>query len=135
MILNGKRIFITEDNLINRSVMQLVLENEGAKVAFERWGKETCERLMAFAPVDVILLDLMFPDGISGLDLFDQIRAMPEFAAVPIIGVSAKDPDIAIVETQAKGFNGFIAKPINRFNLAKQVAAILEGEAVWHSES
>jgi two-component system, sensor histidine kinase and response regulator len=134
MILRGKRIFITEDNLTNRSVMQLLLEHEGAIIGFERFGRETCERLRAFAPVDIILLDLMFPDNISGYDVFDRIRAFPEFAAIPIIAVSATEPSVGVYTTQAKGFSGFISKPIDRRLFAQQIATVLDGEEVWYAE-
>lgn len=134
MLLKGKRIFLTEDNLTNRSVIQLLLERDGAIFAFERWGIETTERLQKFAPVDIILLDLMLPNNITGLDLFDQIRAIPAFEHVPIVAVSAKDPSIAIPEVQAKGFNGFIAKPINRLRFTQQIASIIAGEQIWHGD-
>jgi CheY-like chemotaxis protein len=132
-LLKDKRIFITEDNVVNRSVMQLILETEGAVIAFERWGTETEKRLRDFAPIDLIILDLMLPGEISGLDVFDNIRAIPEFTAIPIIAVSAKETDIAITETRAKGFNGFIGKPINRFKFAKQIAAVMNGESLWET--
>lgn len=132
MILKGKRIFITEDNVTNRSVMQMILEQQGAIIEFERWGRETCQRLKQFEPVDIILLDLMFPDGISGLDVFDQIRALPEFNHVPIVAVSAKEVDIAMAETRAKGFHGFIPKPINRLTFAQQILAVIEGKSTWN---
>lgn len=134
MLLKGKRIFLTEDNLTNRSVIQLLLERDGAIFAFERWGTETTERLQKFAPVDIILLDLMLPNNVTGLDLFDQIRALPAFEHVPIVAVSAKDPSIAIPEVQAKGFNGFIAKPINRLRFTQQIASIIAGEQIWHGD-
>ena len=73
MLLKGKRIFLTEDNLTNRSVIQLLLERDGAIFAFERWGTETTERLQKFAPVDIILLDLMLPDG-RGIDFLRARR-------------------------------------------------------------
>jgi len=133
MLLKGKRVFITEDNVTNRSVMQLLLEREGATVAFERWGLKTCERLRSFAPVDIILLDLMLPDGMSGLIVYDQIRALSEFENTPIIAVSAKEPDVAIAETQAKGFDGFIGKPINRMHFAQQIADVISGEHIWEA--
>ena len=131
MLLKGKRVFITEDNVTNRSVMQLLLEREGATVAFERWGLKTCERLRSFVPVDIILLDLMLPDGMSGLIVYDQIRALSEFENTPIIAVSAKEPDVAIAETQAKGFDGFIGKPIDGPRFPGFVQQLLAGGSVW----
>ena len=39
MLLVNKRIFIVEDNLANRTIMQLLLEKHGAQVSFEVAGK------------------------------------------------------------------------------------------------
>jgi CheY-like chemotaxis protein len=131
MPLKGKRIFIVEDNIPNRTIMQLSLEYEGAKTGIERWGTDTLERLQRFAPVDVILLDLMLPNNITGYDIFEQIRALPAFDAVPIVAVSASDPAVAIPRTQSMGFVGFIRKPINQNLFPRQILSIIEGEQIW----
>lgn len=133
MLLQGKRIFITEDNLTNRSIMQLLLEQEGATISFERWGRDTKRRITEFAPVDIVLLDLMFPNNITGFDVFDEIRDMPELQGVPIVAVSAKPADSAIPETQTKGFNGFISKPIDYTIFAQQIASLIAGEEIWYA--
>lgn len=133
MILKNKRIFITEDNLTNRSIMQLLLEREGAIISFERWGRDTQKHLEKFLPVDIILLDLMLPNNVSGFDVFDQIRDIPGMEGVPIVAVSAKMPDTAIPETRAKGFDGFISKPIDYTRFSKQIATLIQGEAIWYS--
>jgi CheY-like chemotaxis protein len=132
-ILKGKRVFIVEDNLSNRSVMQLLLEQSGALIAFERWGRDTVERLQAFYPVDIILLDLMLPNNVTGFQVFDLIRAEPAFASVPIIAISAMEAEEAIPKVHAKGFNGFISKPIKYDLFAHQIADVLEGKKVWYA--
>jgi CheY-like chemotaxis protein len=132
--LSGKRIFIIEDNVTNRAMMQLLLEREGAQVSFERWGSGANERLTAFAPIDIILLDLMFPNNVTGYDVFDKIRLMPEFNHVPIVAVSAAEPEIAIPQTHEKGFSGFISKPIDRYELfVQQILTIMEGTPIWYA--
>jgi CheY-like chemotaxis protein len=133
MHLKNKRVFIVEDNLQNRAIMQTLLEQNGALVAFDRWGVTTVEQLKRFTPVDVILLDLMYPNKITGFDIYKQIRAELEFASVPIIAVSAMDTSIAIPRTQALGFAGFITKPINYERFPRQVASVLNGEPVWYT--
>jgi len=132
MILQHKRIFIVEDNVANRAIQQLILEQHGAKTAIERWGVETVERLMAFRPVDVILLDLMFPNGITGYDIFDDIREHSEFAHIPIVAISASDPNDSIPKTKAHGFAGFIAKPINVVLFPQQILQVINKEPVWY---
>jgi CheY-like chemotaxis protein len=134
MLLKGKHIFIIEDNLQNRIVFQVALVRHGASVDFERRGGDAIARLNGSPHIDVILLDLMLADGISGFDLYDELRALPRFAEAIIIAVSAMDPSTAVPKVRAKGFNGFIAKPIDIHELPKQIARILEGERVWYKD-
>ncbi len=129
--LKNKRIVIVEDNAYNLAVMNTVLQLEGAKTAFERWGSTTIERLRSFSPVDLILLDLMFPGGVTGFQVFDKIRAHSEFAAIPIVAVSAMDPAIAIPQVRAHGFAGFIAKPIDIDQFPLQLAKLANHESLW----
>lgn len=133
MNLNGRRVFILEDNLENRIVYQIIFVHEGIIYEFDRWGRNTIERLKNFAPVDLIILDLMLPNNISGFDVFDQLRKDPKFETTPIIAVSASDPSSTIPKLQEKGFDGFIAKPIENARFVKQLAQILDGEPIWDS--
>jgi CheY-like chemotaxis protein len=133
MLLKDKRIFIVEDNIQNRVVFQMTLLRHGAIVDFERSGRDTISRLNTAAQQDLIILDLMLVDNISGLDLYDEIRQLPKHVDVPIIAVSAMDPALAIPKTRARGFAGFIAKPIDSHLFPKQIAALIAGEAVWHT--
>ena len=132
-LLDHARIFIIEDNVANRAIMQLLLEQQGAEISYERWGTTTVQKLMEFMPVDVILMDLMITSKISGYDLFDEIRAIEAFRNVPIVAVSASDPSDAIPRTRAKGFDGFIAKPVDYDQFPKQIARILDDEQVWYA--
>ena len=127
MLLEGKRIFVVEDNLENRIVVEVLLREQGAHVWHDRWGQQTVERLKACAPVDLVLLDLMFPKGITGYDIFDQIRAEQDFEQIPIVAISASDASEAIPKTRDKGFAGFISKPISVDKLPNQVKEYLDG--------
>jgi CheY-like chemotaxis protein len=129
--LQGKRIFVVEDNVENRVVYQIFFTHECAVFEFERWGAQTIVQMKRFKPIDLIILDLMLPRGLTGYHLFDQIRAQPEFADVPVIAISAADPSIAIPKVREKGFAGFIAKPIDGTRFAEQLRRILAGESLW----
>lgn len=135
MLLKDKHIFIVEDNLQNRVIFQIGLVRQGAIVEFERWGRNTIHQLQRMNQVDLIILDLMLADGMSGFDLYDEIRTMPKLASVPVIAVSAMDPSIAIPQVRARGFAGFIAKPIDNHEFPKQLASIIDGERVWYTGS
>lgn len=131
--LDNKRIFMVEDNLENRIIIQLALVRTNVKMEFDRWGRDTLRKLDWFSPVDLILLDLMLPHGESGYDIFSHIRKAPQFAKVPIAAVSAADPSVAIPKCRELGFAGFIAKPINDDIFVEQLAKLMSGEQVWYS--
>ncbi len=124
---------MVEDKLENRAIMQLLLEREGVKTAFERWGTDTMAQLRKFAPVDLILLDLNLPNNVTGYDVFTMIRAESQFAHVPVVAVSATDPAVAIPRARELGFAGFIAKPLDFELFPKQIISILQHERVWYT--
>jgi CheY-like chemotaxis protein len=135
MMLQGKSIFYIEDDIKNRLIVQVILEREGARVNFENWGRETVvERLRYALPVDLILLDLMFPRNVSGYDVFDLIRADETLAHVPIVALSAADPGVEVPKARAKGFSGFISKPVNLHTFGSQIQQVLEGRPAWALE-
>jgi two-component system, chemotaxis family, sensor kinase CheA len=134
MLLANKRIFMVEDNLNNKAITELLLEREGACIAADRWGVGVIDRLRRFAPLDIILMDLMLPREISGYDIFQQIRQLTEFNHVPVVALSAADVSTAIPKAQTMGFTGFISKPIDFLLFPHQIRWIIDGKAVWATE-
>jgi two-component system cell cycle response regulator DivK len=134
MLLKNRRIFIVEDNAAYVAIASNYLRYAGAIVESESWGLKVPGIILKHLPIDVILLDLMLPRNASGFDVFDQIRAVPELAAIPIIAVSAADPEVVMPQARERGFAGFISKPISA-SIVKHVAAVLEGKNVWKTDS
>jgi CheY-like chemotaxis protein len=134
-VLQNKRIFIVEDDSLNRLVFRLALTKAGAIVEFDSGGQNSLSVLQKFAPVDIILLDLMLARGQNGYDLFKDIRALSHFANTPIVAVSATDPSKGIARAKTDGFNGFIPKPIDSDLFPQQLAHILEGNPIWEVQA
>ena len=130
--LKDKYIFIIEDDVTNMSVYAVTFKRIGALVIQDYWNINTLKLLHSQPRIDAILLDLNLHYGINGYEIYDQIKAVPALADIPVIAVSAADPTTHISKTKEKGFAGFIGKPINPFKLPEQVAACLRGEAVWY---
>jgi two-component system, chemotaxis family, sensor kinase CheA len=130
MLLKHKRIFVVENNAGNLAILALYLERAGATVKFDRFGVNLAWVLQSHLPIDLILTDLALPNQVSGYVLLQQIRQVPQLANIPVIAVSASDPDQAIPRARALGFNGFIAKPINGA-IARYVNDVLNGKQVW----
>lgn len=130
--LKGKRILIVEDDVTNMAVYAAALRRSGAIVAQDFWNVNTVNMLLKYLPIDVILLDLMLRYQMDGYEIFDRIKKQPELADIPVIVVTAADPEVEIPKAKAKGFAGFIGKPISPTKFSKQIAACIDGEPVWY---
>jgi two-component system, chemotaxis family, sensor kinase CheA len=131
MNLQDKRIFVVEDNIGNLTITKTLLEAHGAVVATHRSGHDVLPHLKNFLPVDLIILDLMLPSGVTGYDILSAIRNHVEFNNVPIIAMSAIDRSKVIAEAKKRGFSGYIGKPINFTEFPKQIAEIIAGASIW----
>jgi CheY-like chemotaxis protein len=133
--LQGKRIFVVEDDVVNMAVFTVTLRQTGATIIQDAWNANTINMLIQHLPVDVILLDLMLRFRVSGYDIFDKIKANPRLDKIPIVAVSASDPEIEIPKAKEKGFVGFIGKPIDVYQFPIQIAACIKGEQIWYTRS
>ena len=131
-LLQGRHILIVEDNTLNRVVYQITLGVQGAYLDFDRWGREAIDRLKRSHDWDLIILDLMLYHGISGFDIFQEIRSMPEYDHIPIIAVSASEAAVAMPKARELGFSGYISKPVDEVHFANQVARVIAGEEIWY---
>lgn len=133
MPLTDKRILIIEDNSQNRVIYQMMMIKARAQVSFDRQGADGLHMLRTRKKYDLIILDLMLAQGISGFDVFKEIKAESDFSDIPIVAVSAADPAETIPKLQELGFDGFIAKPLDSKLFPRQLERILDGEKVWDS--
>src|SRR5688572_25118812 len=108
-LLAEKRFFYIEDDKQNREIIQMSIEMAGGQIEFEPWGlpEITVSRIKLYKP-NLILLDLMFPSGITGYDIYRSIRRDAALATCAVVAVSASDASIEIPKAQSLGFAGFI---------------------------
>jgi DNA-binding response OmpR family regulator len=137
MLLKDKRIVYIEDDLRNRKLVEMLVTEEGATIWFERWGvpSTALATVIAYWPIDLILLDLMFTHGYSGYDIYSMLRHQALLSKVPIVMVSAADAEVEMFKARQLGLTGYIAKPIDSDLFAQQLKDIMDGQAVWTSSS
>ena len=131
MLLQGKRVFVIEDDPSNLAIITTILRRHGASVPFETWGTGAVETLKLCLPIDLILLDLALPRGVSEYAIYDEIQNVPELEGIPTVVVSVADPTIEIPKAREKGLAGYISKPLSYPTFGKAIASILEGNQVW----
>ncbi len=112
--LEGVRVLLAEDNVVNQTVAIHLLKRLGMVVTPVGNGREALDSLRAH-PVDLVLMDCQMPE----LDGYDATRALragaagPQAALVPVIALTANalagDREMCL----DAGMNDYIAKPIN----------------------
>jgi two-component system cell cycle response regulator DivK len=106
-----KKITIVEDNELNLKLYQYMLRKIDAEIKFARDGQEALN-IITTDPPDLVLLDIQIP-GISGLDVIQKLRQMPEFAALPVIAVTAYSMVGDREKILAAGCTEYVSKPID----------------------
>lgn len=123
--LSGKRALVADDNATNRLILRAMLRGMGVDVTMVENGAEVVTAWQA-APFDLLLLDISMPvmDGVAALR---EIRAAQGDAPrVPAIAVTANAMKHQVEAYRAAGFDGHVAKPFRREDLAGAIAAALE---------
>lgn len=116
-------ILYIEDNSDNRKLVRRVLEAEGYAVVEAKDGQQAMERLQS-ERIDLALMDINMPE-VDGYTLTARIKAMPEFAKLPIVAVTANVMRGDRERSLQAGCDGYIQKPIDIDTLAQQVERFL----------
>ncbi|KAF2004486.1 two-component system protein A [Amniculicola lignicola CBS 123094] len=113
-----KRVLLAEDNPINQKIMQKILASLGfSDIDKANDGREAVDMsTKTLCPYDVILMDINMP-FLDGVAATKAIRAAG--LRTPIIAMTANALKGQAESYIAKGMTGYIAKPVDRHQLAK----------------
>ncbi len=119
---------IIDDNPNNIEVLNLLLQKEGVTSTTVQSLREAKQIIEEIGRVDVIFLDLEFPNG-DGFGFFKELKLMPHIADVAVIAYSVHTSEIDKV--RYAGFTGFLGKPLDMQRFPGQLKRILSGVPVW----
>ena len=118
------RLLVVEDEPENRLFIGLMLRNEGYDVLEAEDGFAAIEMLRAIPLPELILLDVMMP-GLNGWQVFEQIRQVPEWAAIPVVMLTALAQRADVERAVQLGVDGYLTKPFEPADLLHTIEETL----------
>ncbi|PIE28119.1 MAG: response regulator [Micrococcales bacterium] len=117
------RILVADDDRDIRDLVTFKLQQAGHRVTAVENGVQALESARRERP-DLLVLDVMMP-GLSGVDVTRELRTDSEFAAVPIILLTAKAQETDVEAGFAIGADDYVTKPFSPRELVSRVQAVL----------
>jgi len=118
-------ILLVEDDPDQAALAELRLTASGYQVHSVDRAKALSAYLRQQARPDLLLLDVMLPDG-NGFDILAQLRGRPEFSTLPIVLLTAKAELRDIRNGLALGTDGYVTKPYSKNQLAEVLNYVLK---------
>ena len=119
-----KKILIVDDQLEVRELVEVTLRVGNYQILKAKSGEEAIEIAKAEKPV-LIIMDIMMPGGMDGLEATRILKNDPETKDCKIIILTAKGQQSDIEKGFAAGADDYFTKPFSPLELIKKVEAFL----------
>lgn len=121
----GKRILVVDDSKINLKVADNILKPYDFKIVDAVSGFEALE-LAETQTFDLILMDIMMPK-MNGVECLRRLKEIPGFD-IPVVALTADAIEGQDEKYIQAGFNDYLSKPIDRYQLNRVLNKYLGGK-------
>ena len=125
------KILIVDDEIGILKILEITLQKEHFKHITTATTKEEALKALTKANFDIILLDVMLPDG-DGFSLCSSIR---QTTTAPILFISARSSDFDKLTGLSVGGDDYITKPFNPLEVVARIRAILRRQREYERKS
>ena len=127
--LQGRRILLAEDMVVNAEIMCMVLSMREMETDVAENGQAAVDMFANHEPgyYDAILMDMRMP-VMDGLEATRTIRALdkPDAASIPIIALTANAFDEDVQRSMQAGLNAHLSKPVEPDALFETLERLIE---------
>ena len=117
------KLLYVEDNEMNRDMLSRRLQRRGYEVLIAVDGEQGIAQATAERP-DLILMDMSLP-VVDGWEATRRLKAAPETASIPILGLTAHAMSTDRDKCLTAGCDDFDTKPIEIARLLEKIERLL----------
>jgi len=121
-----KKVLIVDDNPEVRRLVEMTLRVGEYKVFQAQSGQEAIEAAREKKP-DLIIMDIMMPGAMDGLEATRMLKNDPETKDISIIMLTAKGQEFDKEKGIEAGADDYFVKPFSPLELIKKVEEVLRG--------
>lgn len=121
-------ILLVEDNPINAMIAKNILQSHGHQVIHAEDGQQAVEQVQRCSGIDMILMDIHMP-VMDGMQATQAIKAMPDYAGIPIIALTAESFDDRVSKFLAVGMEDILTKPYTEEQMLQIIAKVARSRA------
>lgn len=118
-----KKILIVDDDPQVHKMLETVLTPKNYNLTFAENGRSAWEKIQINRP-DLMVLDIMMPE-MSGIELCQKVRAVPELKGILILMLSAKDSQSDRITGLKDGADDYVTKPFHVATLVNKIEYML----------
>jgi DNA-binding response OmpR family regulator len=119
-----KRVLIVEDQADIRKLIRMTLEFEPYEIHEAANGADGL-RLAVDVHPDLILLDVMMPGDLDGLQVCTRVRALPALQATRVVLLTARGQTQDRHAGQEAGADEYLIKPFSPLQLIETIERLM----------
>lgn len=123
-----KRILIVEDQADIRKLIRMTLEFENYEIEEAADGASGLRAATSNKP-DLMLLDVMMPGELDGLQVCQRIKADPELQSIKVVLLTARGQQRDREAGQQVGADEYLIKPFSPLQLIDTLERLMEPTA------
>jgi CheY-like chemotaxis protein len=122
-----KRVLIVEDQADIRKLIRMTLEFEPYEIHEAANGTDGLQMAIEVQP-DLILLDVMMPGELDGLQVCTRVRALPALQATRVVLLTARGQTQDRDAGQKAGADEYLIKPFSPLQLIETIERLMPAE-------
>ena len=120
-------LLVVEDQPEIRKLICMTMDYDGFEVHEADNGDTGLRMVKALRP-HIVLLDVMMPGQLDGIQVCERVRADPEIAHIPVVMLTARSQQTDLEAGRRAGCNAYLTKPFSPLQLIETVERLAAAE-------